>query len=107
MITITTFDLLLIIIFTLLTLGVVSTLIGIFILVFKATGKEVQTLATQTAKLAQKGIAEDVAGLVGNASSLLDATNQLVRNTAGIGVFMILLGIAMIIASGLLTLQLF
>ena len=73
-------------------LGIITLLIGIILLITRSAGKEVRTLATQTAQLAKKGIAEDVAGLVGNASTLLSATNDLVRTSAGIGVFLAVLG---------------
>jgi hypothetical protein len=73
-------------------LGTITLLIGIILLITRSAGKEVRTLATQTAQLAKKGIAEDVAGLVGNASTLLSATNDLVRTSAGIGVFLAVLG---------------
>ncbi|MEN6299330.1 MAG: hypothetical protein ABFD51_05375 [Anaerolineaceae bacterium] len=107
MITLTTYDVMLIIIATLFFIGVLSTIIGIIILVTKSIGKEVSTIAVQTTKLAEKGIAEDIAGLVGNASSLLDAINQLVINTAGVGVFLTLFGLLMIAAAGILTLQIY
>ncbi len=107
MITITTYDLMLIIIATLFIIGVLSTIIGIIILVTKSIGKEVGAIAVQTTKLAEKGIAEDIAGLVGNASTLLEAINQLVINTAGVGVFLTLFGLLMITAAGFLTLQIY
>jgi hypothetical protein len=107
MITITTYDLMLIIIATLFAIGVLSTITGIIILVTKSIGKEVSTIAVQTTKLAEKGIAEDIAGLVGNASTLLEAINQLVINTAGVGVFLTLFGLLMITAAGFLTLQIY
>ena len=47
-------------------LGVISICAGIIMLVSKASGKAVQSIATQTARLAQKGITEEIAGLVGN-----------------------------------------
>jgi hypothetical protein len=107
MITITTYDLMLIIIATLFGIGVISTIAGIIILITKSIGKEVSSIAVQTTKLAEKGIAEDIAGLVGNASSLLEAINQLVVNTAGVGVFLTLFGLLMITAAGILTLQIY
>ena len=58
---------------------------------FRTSSSEVKALATQTARLAQKGIAEEVAGLVGNASTLVDAMDQLVRTTRGIGIFLTVL----------------
>ncbi|MCL4560254.1 MAG: hypothetical protein M1281_06545 [Chloroflexi bacterium] len=63
---------------------------GIYLLVSKAGGRDVKAIADQATKLAQKGLAEEVAGLVGNASSLVDALNQLARTGAGIGVFLVL-----------------
>ena len=84
--------------------GIISLSTGIFILVVRSTGKEIRTLASQTTQLAKKGIAEDVAGLVGNASALLGATNELVRTTAGIGVFLAVLGFLLMAVAAWLTL---
>jgi len=78
---------------TLFLLGVAITISGVFLLVTRATGKDIKTLAAQTAHLVQKGVAEEVAGLVGNASSLLEAMNQLTRTTAGVGVFLTMMGL--------------
>jgi hypothetical protein len=80
-------------------LGVFTFLIGIIILASKALSRDLRTISTQTAKLAQKGIAEDVSGLVGNATALMTSLEQMVKTTTGIGVFMVLLGIIMITAS--------
>lgn len=79
--------------------GVISLAIGIFFLISRSAGKEVKALANQTAQLVKKGLAEDVAGLVGNASSLLSATNELVRTSAGIGVFLSILGFLLMVVS--------
>jgi hypothetical protein len=76
-------------------LGFLTFIAGILILVFRTSGSEVKALATQTARLAQKGISEEVAGLVGNASTLVDAMDQLVRTTRGIGIFLTVLGLIM------------
>ncbi len=86
------FDLKQLMVIGLFLLGAITLLIGILLLVTRSAGKEVRALATQTAQLVKKGIAEDVAGLVGNASNLLSATNDLVRTSAGIGVFLAILG---------------
>ena len=79
--------------------GAITLSIGIFILITRSVGKEVRTLADQTALLAKKGFAEEVAGLVGNASSLLSATNELVRTSAGVGVFLCILGFITMVTS--------
>jgi hypothetical protein len=102
-----TFDLLLIMAFSLFVLGMLTTITGILILTTRVTSKDLRTIASQTSRLAQKGLAEEVAGLVGNASSLLDAMNQLVRTTAGVGVFLTLFGMCMICAAGWLALKIY
>ena len=85
--------------------GGISLTAGIFILVVRSTGKEIRTLANQTTQLAKKGVAEDVAGLVGNASSLLSATNELIRTTAGIGVFLSVMGFLLMVVAAWLALS--
>lgn len=83
----------------LLLLGLISVVIGIIILVSRSMGKDIQTIANQTTNMAQKGIAEDVSGLVGNASMLLNALDQLIKTTAGIGIFLIFIGILLMAGS--------
>ena len=73
-------------------LGMVAFLAGIGILVSNASGKEVKALNEQAARLVQKGMAETLAGLVGNLANLLDSINQLVRTARGIGVFLTIWG---------------
>jgi hypothetical protein len=99
------FDITLLMVVGLFVLGVITLLIGILLLITRSAGKEVRSLATQTAQLAKKGIAEDVAGLVGNASTLLSATNDLVRTSAGIGVFLAVLGFLLMAGATWLVLQ--
>jgi hypothetical protein len=98
-------DLKLLMVIGLFIFGALTLLIGILLLITRSAGKEVRALATQTARLAKKGIAEDVAGLVGNASNLLSATNELVRTSAGIGVFLAILGFLLMTVAVWLVLQ--
>ena len=86
--------------------GVISLAAGIYILFHKVMGGELKVIASQTARLAQKGISEEIAGLVGNASALLDALNQLVRTTTGVGVFLTLIGLILMVAAYFLGVQL-
>ena len=86
-------------------MGAVCTFTGLIILTVRVNGKDVRTLAVQTTRLAQKGLAEDIAGLVGNASGLLGALNDLVRTTAGIGVFITVIGMVLMIAASMLALR--
>lgn len=85
----------LIMIVLLFTNGLLSFLPGVFILLTRSASRELHTLTTQTSLLAQKGISEEIAGLVGNASSLVSAINDLIKTNAGIGVFLTTLGVTL------------
>ena len=86
-------------------MGVIALATGIFILFRKVMGDELKVIANQTTRLAQKGIAEEITGLVGNASSLLEALNQLVKTTTGVGVFLTLIGFILLVVAYYLGLQ--
>ncbi|HMN13443.1 MAG TPA: hypothetical protein PKD55_14065 [Bellilinea sp.] len=89
-----------------LVIGVLLLVIGVVVLVSRVLGGEIKRIAENTAELAQKGIAEEVAGLVGNATTLVDSLNSLIRSSAGVGVFLILVGIVFLAASYGLALRL-
>ncbi len=86
-------------------LGVIALAAGIFVLFRKVMGDELKVIASQTTRLAQKGIAEEITGLVGNASALLEALNQLVKTTTGVGVFLTLIGFILLVVAYYLGLQ--
>jgi hypothetical protein len=73
-------------------LGITTFSIGVIILVVGAWGRELNATLTQTNRLAQKGLADEISGLVGNASSLLSSINDLIRTRNGIGITLILMG---------------
>jgi hypothetical protein len=77
-------------------MGLIVLIISIIILTRQAIGREIKTITKQTTILAEKGIAENIAGLVGNASSLINALNDLSKSNAGIGVFLVFLAIALL-----------
>ena len=86
-------------------LGMCSLVMGIFVLITKVMNREISALSAQTAKLARKGITEDISGLVGNASTLLAAMTSMVRTAAGIGIFLTTLGLGMMAAGYWMVLQ--
>lgn len=92
-------DTLLVMIISLFITGLISFAFGLFVLIARSGSRELKTLANQSTQLAQKGLAEEVSGLVGNASALLSATNELIKTTAGIGVFLTLLGVALMVVA--------
>ena len=71
-------------------IGTFST--GVLILVAGSWWRDLRTLTAQTSRIAQKGLAEEISGLVGNASALLNSINELVHTTTGIGVFLTITG---------------
>lgn len=101
----TPFNLLILMILTLFTFGSLSILAGIIILINRAYSSELKTLAVQTSRLVQKGIAEDIASLVGQASTLLNAINDLIRSTAGLGFTLILVGFVLICTAAFIAYQ--
>jgi hypothetical protein len=100
-------NLILLITLTLFILGLATFIIGVILLALRTGSGELKNLAAQTAKLAQKGIAEDVSGLVGNASNLIEAMTQLIRTSAGIGVFITVIGVLIMAAASFLAFRLF
>jgi hypothetical protein len=91
-------DLQILIAAVILVLGFFCVLFGIIVLITRGYTREVRALAVQTAKLGQKGVAQEVTGLVSSASELVAAINQLVRTASGIGIFLISLGLLMLAA---------
>ncbi len=73
-------------------LGSITFLLGLAILMYGAWGKDLRTIADQTTKLAQKGLAEEISGLVGNASTLMTTLNDLMRTSNGIGFYLTVIG---------------
>lgn len=86
--------------------GIIALAAGIFVLFRKVMGDELRVIANQTTRLAQKGISEEISGLVGNASSLLEALNQLIKTTTGVGVFLTIIGFILMVVAYYLGLQL-
>ncbi|MGD0002915.1 MAG: hypothetical protein ABSE06_01655 [Anaerolineaceae bacterium] len=90
---------------TLFVLGILCVIFGMIILVSKVMGGDIKEITKQSIRLAQKGIAEDVAGLVGNASTLVDAVNQMVRTASGVGIFLVVVGFPLILLAYYLLMQ--
>ena len=73
-------------------LGGLAFILGVAILVTGVWRRDIRTITSQTARIAQKGLAEEISGLVGNASTLLNTLNDMVRTSTGIGVFLSIFG---------------
>jgi len=80
-------------------LGVIAFVSGMVILLSRALGRDVRQITRSTRKVAEKALAHDLSGLIGNASMLLTATNDMVRTSAGVGAFLIVLGSVMVLVA--------
>jgi len=89
------------------TMGIGTFIAGIVVLINRAAGRQVRAITQQTARLAQKGITDEVSGLVGNAADLLEAVHQLLKTTAGIAVFLSILGGLLVAAACWIAIQLY
>ena len=78
-------------------LGGLTFLSGVMILLLSVWGYDQRNLLTQTNRIAQKGLADEISGLVGNASMLVSAINDMVRSRNGIGIVLIVTGSALMI----------
>lgn len=85
-------DLQLVMLISMFILGSLTFIIGVAILVTGAWRRDLRSITSQTTKIAQKGLAEEISGLVGNAATLLDTINGMVKTATGIGVLLILSG---------------
>jgi hypothetical protein len=81
---------------TLFTIGCLCILLGIVLLVRRGYSREVSSIATQTAKLGQKGITSEIAGLVVGATELVASINDLSRTASGVALLLITFGLGMI-----------
>jgi hypothetical protein len=80
-------------------LGCLSVVVGVLVLIARSYSREVRTIAAHTIRLGQKGVTQEITGLVQSAAELIASINHLVRTASGIGVFLISLGLTMIAAS--------
>ena len=82
--------------FLLLLIGFVSLIIGLIILARKALSKELEEVTEEAAKLAKKGLLTDVGNSLQSASFLVKEMTELVKTERGIGLTMIIIGIALV-----------
>lgn len=80
-------------------LGVVAFVVGLFTLAFKISTSEFSEISAHSAKLMNKGLTEDVSGLVGNASELLASITQMTKTKAGVGMFLIIISFVLFVVS--------
>lgn len=75
--------------------GMLCLLAGILVLVFRGFTKEMRVLAGTSTELSKRAISHDMTALVSSASEILSLINQMMKTAAGVGAFLILVGVAM------------
>jgi len=80
-------------------LGVISFIVGLFILAFKITTGDFSKISSQSAQLMSKGLTDDVSDLMGNASSLLESLTQMSKTRAGVGMFLVIVSFVLFIVA--------
>lgn len=87
-------------------IGLITFATGVAVLVIRSIGQDTRIISKSIAQITEKGIADDISGLVGNASSLMTATTNLIQTTKGIGVFLVISGSVFMLLGIILTLYL-
>lgn len=82
--------------FLLLLIGFLSLIIGLIVLARKALSKELEEVTEEAAKLAKKGLLTDVGNSLQSASFLVKEMTELVKTERGIGLTLIIIGIALV-----------
>ena len=77
---------------TFFTFGLISLGAGMFMLIRGPYRQEAQVLAAQSAKLSQKALTDDIGAIVGNATALVDAVNNLIRTSSGNAIVLVIVG---------------
>jgi len=83
--------------------GLLTFLTGVGVLLNAIFNTETKAIAENTEKLVQKGLAEDVAGLVGNANNVLRTISDMTTTRGNMGVLLMIAGLILLAAAFLLT----
>ncbi len=77
-------------------IGFVSLILGLVVLAKKALSKEIDEVTAEAAKLAKKGLLNDVGNSLQSASFLVKEMTELIKTSRGIGLTLIIIGIVLV-----------
>ena len=72
--------------------GLLACLSGLLLLIVRPYHKEAEALAAHTARIGQKALTDNIAGIAQSATALIDAVNNLIRTSSGNAVVLIVVG---------------
>jgi hypothetical protein len=74
-------------------------LAGIVILISRSFSKEMRTLADTSSELSKRAINHDMTSLSNSVAEILATVNQMMKTAAGVGAFLILVGVGLMAAA--------
>ena len=80
-------------------LGVISFVTGLFILVFKVSNSEFNEITASSAKIAEKGLTDDVTELVAGISEVLKSITEMTKTRVGVGIFLMAVSFVLFVVS--------
>ena len=80
-------------------LGVIAFVIGLFTLAFKVNSGEFNEITASSAKLAEKGLTDDVSALVNGISEVLKSITEMTKTKVGVGIFMIIVSFVLFVVA--------
>lgn len=72
--------------------GLLACLSGLLLLILRPYHKEAEALAAHSARIGQKALTDNIAGIAQSATALIDAVNNLIRTSSGNAVVLIAVG---------------
>jgi hypothetical protein len=83
--------------------GLLSLLAGILILIGRSFTREMRTLADTSTELSKRAINHDMTSLAESVTEILSQVNQLMKTAAGVGAFLIIVGVVLMAGAYWLT----
>ncbi len=80
-------------------LGVIAFVVGLFTLAFKVNNGDFNEITSSSAKLAEKGLTDDVSDLVNGISEILKSITEMTKTKVGVGIFMIIVSFVLLVVA--------
>ncbi len=80
-------------------LGVIAFVVGLFTLAFKVNNGDFNEITSSSAKLAEKGLTDDVSDMVNGISEILKSITEMTKTKVGVGIFMIIISFVLFVVA--------
>ncbi|MDK2981857.1 MAG: hypothetical protein PWQ55_2204 [Chloroflexota bacterium] len=82
-----------------LALGVIAFIVGLFTLAFRVSSGDFNEITASSAKLAEKGLTDDVSDLVNGISEVLKSITEMTKTKVGVGIFLIFVSFVLFVVA--------